>query len=92
MGENQNLDEGGLVHRELDTDRNEPSSEVAEIIADLEDSEVNDLPPIYDTVDHLLVHLFENPPTPDSQVEVQFHYEGYQVTVHHQGSATFLKI
>lgn len=92
MGENQNATEGSLVHRGLDTDRNEPSSEVAEIIADLEEEEVNDLPPIYNTVDHLLTHLFDNPPSPDSQVEIQFHYVGYQITVHHKGSATFLKI
>ncbi|WP_435182079.1 HalOD1 output domain-containing protein [Halorussus sp. AFM4] len=92
MGEKQNADEGSLVHRELDTDRNEPLSEVAEIIADLNDTDVNDLPPIYDTIDHLLTHLFDNPPSPDSQVKVQFHYAGYQITVHHQGDALFLKV
>lgn len=61
---------GNLVYRELDTDRNEPAIEVAEIIAGLKGTESTDLSSIYNTVDHLLTHLFENPPSPDAQVEV----------------------
>ena len=80
------------MSRELDTDRNGPAIEVAEIGAELKGIRSSDLPSIYNTVDHLLTHPFDEPPSADAQTEVQFHYEGFQSTVHQHGTATFLKI
>lgn len=81
-----------LVFRRLDTEREEPATEVAEIVAELRDADMEDLPPIYGTIDHLLTHLFENPPSADAQAKVEFHYAGYQITVHQHGGSTFLKL
>lgn len=84
--------ESGIVFRELDTDKKEPAGEVAEIVADLKGVEIDKLAPAYEVIDDLLTHLFENPPSPEAQAKVEFHYEGYQITVHQDGSATFLRI
>jgi len=47
---------------------------------------------VHGTIDHLLTHLFEDPPSADAQAKVQFHYAGYQITVHQHGGATFLRL
>lgn len=81
-----------LVFRRLDTERDEPAAEVSEIVAELKGTDNSNLPTIYGTIDHLLTHLFDNPPSADAQAKVEFHYAGYQITVHQHGGATFLKL
>ena len=85
-------DGGDLAFYRLDTDREEPAVEVSEIVAELKGTEVTELPTVYSTIDHLLSHLFGDPPSADAQAKVQFHYAGYQITVHQHGGATFLKL
>jgi hypothetical protein len=87
-----NEDESGIVHREFDTDGENPSVDVASVIAELEDREVTSLSPMYDCVDDMIDELFSNPPAAEAQMQVEFTYEGYRVTINQDGSATFLKI
>lgn len=81
-----------IIHRELETDRQEPVAQVVEIVADLEGEDQEKLTPGYTQVDHILEHVFSNPPIPEAQVEITFSYEGYRITVEQSGSARFVKL
>ena len=80
-----------IVHESLDTSRDEPAVQVAEVIASLEDVNSDQLMPVYNQIDHVLEHIFSNPPDPDAQIEVTFTYEQYRVTVGQDGEAKFVK-
>lgn len=86
-----------IVHRELfegetpdpgDT----PEIDVAQIIADLEDADVTEISTLYDTIDHLVEHLFSNPPPIEAQAELEFTFEGYRISLYQDGRATFMKV
>lgn len=81
-----------IVHRELDTDRDTPSSEIAEIVAELEGSDIEDLDSTWDIIDHLLEHVFSDPPAAEAQIKVTFTYEGYRITVEQNGRAEFVMV
>lgn len=83
--------ESAIVRRELETDRENPAVEVAEVVADLEDKEQTDLATVYDCIDHVVDHIFSTPPAPEAQVRVEFSYEGYRITVDQDGYAEFVK-
>ena len=84
--------EGEIVHRELNTEVDEPVLQVAEKIAELENNSVEEMKPTYTHLDHVLDYIFANPPVPEAQVEITFSYEGYRITVEQDGSAKFIKI
>ena len=82
---------GDIVHRTLDTGRSEPVVQIAEIVAELENKNEDELTTTYEKLDHVLSHIFENPPEPEAQVEISFSYEGYRVTVEQNGDAQFVR-
>ena len=75
--------------RRLDTDAGNPAVQVAEVVAELKGTEPDQLESTYDQIDHVLDHIFSNPPSPDADVVVAFTYEGYRVTVAQDGMAEF---
>lgn len=81
-----------IVHRELETDGQEPVAQVVEIVSDLEGEQHETLKSGYKQVDHILEHVFSNPPAPEAQVKITFSYEGYRITVEQSGSAQFVKL
>lgn len=86
-----------IVHRDLfdgETPDSEdsPQIDVAEIIADLEGREATDIPALYDTIDHVIEHLYSNPPPIEAQAQLEFTYEGYRIVLVQDGQATFMKI
>ena len=85
-------DEFRPKHYEFDPSENEPTYIIVETIADLEGVDSDQLPSLYDTIDHMVDNLFSNPPIPKAQVQVSFTYAGYRITLNQDGSATFLKI
>lgn len=84
--------EMAATHWEFDVDREDPEIDMAEVIAELEGQDSTDLPPIYNTIDHLIESLFSEPPAADAQAVIQFSYEGYRVNLNQDGHATFMKI
>lgn len=80
-----------IIHHELDTDVENPATEVANAIADIEERDVTDLGTMYECVDGVLDHLFSNPPTPSAQMEVEFSYENYRIRIEQNGNAEFMK-
>lgn len=81
-----------IVHRNLDTEMGEPVTQVAEIVADLEDKRHEDLKPAYEQIDSVLEEIFSNPPRPEAQVEIVFTYEGYRITVEQDGSTRLVRV
>lgn len=81
-----------ILHRTLDTDQEEPAGEIAAIVADLEDTDIESLTPLYRQVDHVVDHVFADPPVDEAQVEITFSYEGYRISVEQNGNAQFIKI
>lgn len=85
-------DEMAATHWEFDVDQEEPEIDVIEVIAELEGQDTTDLPPVYNTIDHLIETLFSEPPASEAQAVIQFTYEGYRVNLNQDGHATFMKI
>lgn len=86
-----NSPESEIIHREIDTDTEEPGVQVAEAVADIEGKESTDLTTTYECVDGVLDNIFSNPPSPDAQMQVTFSYENYRVTIEQNGGAKFVK-
>ncbi|WP_247730253.1 HalOD1 output domain-containing protein [Halovivax limisalsi] len=80
---------GDAVTRQFDTEKTDPNVEVVSVIADIEDVPIEELPPLYDCIDHVLEHLYTNPPGDEADAEVSFTYYGYRVTVTQDGGARF---
>jgi len=85
-------DEFSPHHFEFDPTDNEPTYVIVETVADLEGVSSDQLPSLYDTIDHIADHVFADPPISEAQVQVTFTYAGYRITLNQDGSATFLKI
>jgi hypothetical protein len=85
-------DDDRIVHRQFDTEQDDPATAVAEAVADLQGSETTDLSTMCEQVDHLVDHLFSTPPDPGAQVQVEFTFEGYRITVDQDGSARFVEV
>jgi pimeloyl-ACP methyl ester carboxylesterase len=79
-----------IVHHEFDTDQDDPATAVAEAVADLRGEETTDLTTMYDQIDHMIDHLFSTPPDPGAQVQVEFTFEGYRITIEQDGTAEFV--
>jgi len=85
-------DETEAIDWQFDTDQRMPEIAIAEVISRLDGRELIDMTPVHDTIGHLVEALFSEPLSPDSQAVVQFHYEGYRITVDRDGGATFRKL
>jgi hypothetical protein len=86
-----------IVHRDLfEGERPDvadaPEVDIAEIIAEFEGQDTTDISALYDTVDHLVEHMFSTPPPLEAQCRLEFTYEGYRVTLTQDGHATFMKV
>ena len=83
--------ESEVVHRQFDTDAENPAIEVVAAIADIDGREMTDLPPLYNCIDGVLDDLFSDPPSPEAEMRITFNYEGYRVGVTQDGSGTFVE-
>lgn len=86
-----------IVHRELFESENPtpddtPEIDIAKIVEELEGKDATDISSLYDTIDHLVEHLFSNPPPAEAQVQLEFTYEGYRIALTQDGKATFMKV
>lgn len=92
MAEHASGDESDIVHWTFEPEQNDPTIDVAAVVAELEGKETTDLSTLYDRVDSVLDDVFADPPAPEAQFQVAFTYEGYRITINQDGSATFLKV
>lgn len=84
--------DGEIIRRDLDTDVENPTVPIAEIVSDLEDKETEELPTMYECVDGVLDNLYSQPPSPEAQMQVEFSYATFRITVHQDGLAEFVKM
>ena len=82
--------ENEIVHRQLDPDRDDLAVEVAEVVADLEGCEPDQLATMYGCIDGVIEHILSDPPSPEAQAVVEFTYEGYRITIEQDGTARFV--
>ena len=83
--------EADVERRKLDTDRGDPAEQIAEIVADLEETDYTQIGTVYRCIDDVLAEIFSTPPAPEARVEVTFSYEGYRITVDQTGHAEFVE-
>ena len=75
----------GIVRRRIDPEPSTAEYDLLEIIAELEDCEIEALPSLYNEIDHVVETMFETPPSERAQIEVSFSYAGYRVSVDRKG-------
>ena len=88
----QDEDEFRPKQFKFDPFEDDPTYIIVETVAELEGIGSDELPSLYDTIDHVIDHVFSDPPIPEAQVQITFTYAGYRITLNQNGSATFLKI
>lgn len=66
--------------------------QVAEHVADISGEDVMELASTWSKFDHVVDGIFDDPPSPDADVEVSFTYEGYRVIVDQDGNATYVPV
>ncbi|WP_276272160.1 HalOD1 output domain-containing protein [Haloarcula litorea] len=81
-----------IVEREVEPGEETPNYRVLETIADVEDVDETELPPLYPRIDHILDELFSEPPVPESQIEISFSYHGYRVRITQEGVVSLRKL
>ena len=87
-----NAHDDRIVHRELDTDVEEPAVRISEHVGDLKDRDPTTLATTHNCIDGVLDHIFSTPPSPEAQIEITFSYEGYRITVEQNGHARFVEL
>lgn len=85
-------DEMAATHVEFDIDRDNPEVNIAEVTAELEDAEIEQMPALYERMDHLIENLYSNPPDPEAQIQLEFTYAAYRIVLNQDGHATFMKV
>lgn len=84
--------ENRIYHRKVTPDADEANRSLLRLLADVEGCEVTDLPPLYEQVDHLVEHLFTDPPPASAQAELEFSYHGYRVELDQTGNVSLMKL
>ena len=75
----------GIIRRRIDPDPATAEYDLLEIIAELEGSEIEGLPSLYNEVEHVVETMFKTPPSERAQIEVSFSYAGYRVSIDRHG-------
>jgi hypothetical protein len=80
------------VVRTISPDPAQSEYEFLEIIAELEGREIDELPSLYNEVEHLIETPFRKPPSPQAQAEMTLSYAGYRVRIDQQGTIELLNV
>lgn len=86
------VDTAGIVRRQISPSPDTAEYDFLEIVAELENQEIEELPSLYREVDHLLETMFETPPSAESQVQIAFSYAGYRVWIDKQGAIELVPV
>ncbi|RXK49043.1 HalOD1 output domain-containing protein [Halorientalis pallida] len=85
-------EETGIIFTRMSPDPETAEFEFIELISSVEGAPVEELPLLYDEVDHLVERLFETPPSLDAQVEISFSYSGYRITINRSGDVKLIPV
>lgn len=78
------------IRRELDTDADDPGTEVAMIVAEIDERDPTELPTIHECLNGILTDVFDDPPSPDARLQISFVYADYRITIYQDGTAEFV--
>lgn len=93
QADSMNRDEDSeIVRRQIDPDPDTAEFDFLEVVAALEDSEINELPSLYEQLSHFIEQLFENPPSSEAQMQLEFTYGGYRITLDQHGHLTLVSM
>lgn len=83
---------GDRIRRELDTDADDPGTDIAMVVAEIDERAPTELPTIHECLDGVLTGVFDNPPSPEARLRVSFVYADYRITVYQDGTAEFVDV
>jgi hypothetical protein len=81
-----------IVRTRIESNPATAEYDLLEIVAELEGREIEELPSFYTQVDHFVEHLFKNPPSPEAQMQIEFSYAGYRITLTQRGEVTLVNV
>ena len=84
--EDESADET-VHHVQIEIDSEEPDVPFVEALAEVKGVDQNDLSPLHSNLDGLIECVLLSPPPEENQAEVSFTYEGFRVTLYHDGHA-----
>lgn len=85
-------DETGIVVTRIEPDPQTAEFDFLDLVSRLEGRPVEELPLLYNELDHLIERLFGTPPSLDAQVEVAFSYAGYRITINRKGDVKLIPV
>lgn len=85
--EASDVEERSVHHVQVDVDPEEPELPFADVVAELKGTHTDDLNPIGSELDDLVRDVLLSPPPERNQAEISFTYEGFRVTLYHDGHA-----
>jgi len=85
-------DGSGIVRRQIAPDPETSEYDLLEILAEIEDCEIEELPSLYNEVEHVVETLFKTPPSAGAQMSVSFSYVGYRVTIERNGTVQIVPV
>src|SRR6056297_2561668 len=91
-GDTESEETRRIRHRKVTPEVEEANRSLLRLIANLENCEVTDLPPLYEQIDHMVEQLFNSQPPPDAQAENRFSYHGYRIELDQDGNVSFMKL
>jgi len=84
--------EAGTVRSQITPDPETAEYDLLEIIADVEGCQIEDLPSLYNEVEHVVETLFKTPPSTAAQMSLSFSYIGYRVTLDRRGNVKLVRV
>jgi hypothetical protein len=90
--ESDERDDPAIVSRSIEPDPESAEYDLLAIVAELEGRAIDELPSLYTSVDHFVERLFEQPPAPEAQMEIEFSYAGYRITLGQNGDVTLVRV
>ncbi|QLD90660.1 hypothetical protein HWV07_17075 [Natronomonas salina] len=80
-----------IFYRDFDTDGLRPGVAVVEAIGRIDERDPAEMTPLWGCIDGMLEHLFSDPPAAEADMEVEFSYESFRITVSQDGTGKFVR-
>ena len=83
---------GQIYHRQIEPTVEDANYRLLCLIGDIENTDVSELPPMWERIDDVVTELFQDPPSDAAQLEVEFSYHGYRVMMDQSGTVSLKKL
>ena len=88
----EHTNDSGTMRREIAPDPETAEYDLLEILAEVEGCEIEDLPALYNEVEHVVETLFRTPPSVAAQMSISFSYAGYRITIDRNGTVQLVDV